>query len=734
MSHTPARSSERSDRTWALAVLAGVVSLGAVLRAWGLHAGLPDFFEEALPLRWALQMRDGAGLEALRPTHFNYPSLGLYLHEAAQAAADFAGRARGAWASAADYRVLFELDPTPHVVAARLVSWLAGVATVAGLTRVAARLHPNAALTTGLLAAFCVPLVTASRQIYVDVWMVALAVWALERWLAWAQGDVRAWVWAAVLSGLATGAKYPAAALLLPAAWLIWSVEGAAGASRLVQSAGIALGVFAATTPYALIEPQRFLTDLRMESEHARGGHLGSVGRAAGLYHARGLVDGLGWPALLAALAAPVAAWRRGAARDVTAVLLALLGFALPIAFAHIEADRYLLPVIAFALPLAGWTTAVLAGRNGAWAGTLTLVLLAGAIGRPARLAPAEDDTRAQARRWCEAHLPRDRIVITEAYGAPLFFEGQRDVLRRSPAFAKASPAVRRRVDERPAWIVVPLPLEVSGRIDVRGADGESAITAWDDITQLSNAYYDPRLVTGAGYVITSSAVRDRFAADPARYPAPLRLYALLERHAKRVAHFAGASGPAIDVWQLAPGDTAYGHPATLEPWWWTGTVAPAFRREADARMQPPVPDPGSSAALPDGSPRPWVRALAPVFNGRVRTLLEALAVEHGTLNQPELAFAYTLPALWMAPGDLEMAAIAAHAAREAGLADDGRQILERAVDESARPPDAKLTLEYAACLAVLGQRERAEALIAPLGPGARIALAEIVARAGKAR
>ncbi len=338
-----------------------------------------------------------------------------------------------------------------------------------------------------------------------------------------------------------------------------------------------------------------------------------------------------------------------------------------------------------------------------------------------------------QARRWCEAHLPHGEIVITEAYGAPLFFEGQRDVLRRSPAYAKASAGVRRRVDERPAWIVVPLPLEVSGRIDVRGTQGESAITAWDDITRLSNAYYDPRLVAGAGWVITSSAVRDRFAADPARYPAPNALYARLERYATRAARFAGASGPTVDVWRLAPGETAFGHPATLEPWWWTDTVSPAFRREADARMQPPVPDPGSGAAMPDGSPRPWVRALAPVFEGRVRTLLEALAVEHGTVGHPERAFAYTLPALWMNPADLEMATIGAHAAREAGLADDGRRILERAVAESSRPPDAKVTVEYAACLAVLGQRARAEALVAPLGPAARIAMEEMVARAEKA-
>lgn len=716
-----------------VAALAFIVGAAVFVRAVHLRDGLPDLLEEALPLRWALDMLDQ---RTLRPAHFNYPSLGLYLHMAAQLIADLVGRARGLWENAADYRVLFHLDPTAHVIAARTVSLLAGVATAIAALRIADRLAPGGGTFAALMVALSGALLHASVEIYVDPIMTAFVAWSFERWLAWDERDDHTWIAAAALTGLAVSAKYPALVMLVPIAWLVFSRRRPRGMETLLMACGVAFVAFVLTTPYALLEPRQLLADLTYERQHAEGGHLGSVGRTAAAWVLRTSFQSLGWTAMAVALLAPIAAWAHPARRGVLAAVLAMLAFALPVAFSRIEAERYLQPVVFFALIAATWVVRWAELRwPRRWPPLVANLLVFGGV----VMAPNqrfESDSRVDARRWCEQHVPRSALVIAENYGPALATENMRDVVRREPAFAKASPAVRRRVEERPTWPVVVMPLEVAGRLDVKGEDGESPIAAWDDLTRLTNAYYEPRLWASADWVITSSAVRSRLMADTVRYATAAKLYRLLDQHAWVEKRFRShGADPEIVVYRITDDVRgAFGDPSTLEPWWWTDTVTPAFRREADARMQPPVPDPGAGAALLDDSPRPWVRAIAPVFHGRVRPVLMALAVELGTLGRPESALAYTLPALWIAPGDREMAAIGAHAAREAGLAGVGRDLIERAVAEGGDPPDAKLTLEYAACLGALGQRERAEALVASLGPQGRAALDEMVRRSGAAK
>src|SRR5205814_6939273 len=76
----------------------GLVFAALLLRLWHVRHGLPDFMEDAEPLRLALGLRDAAtGVIDWNPHQFQHPSLPVYLHFFVQQAVFVAGRWIGAW-------------------------------------------------------------------------------------------------------------------------------------------------------------------------------------------------------------------------------------------------------------------------------------------------------------------------------------------------------------------------------------------------------------------------------------------------------------------------------------------------------------------------------------------------------------------------------------------------------------------------------------------------------------
>jgi len=212
-------------------LLAAVAATAVLLRAWRIGAGLPDFLEEAFPLRLALGMKDAAtGRVDWNPHFFNYPSLSIYLHFAVQQAVFAMGLVTGAWKSWADYLVLFQIDPTPMVLAARSVGVACDALTIVAAGMLAERLHRGAGFIAALLCALAPILIETSRSVFCDTLMAALALWALERTLAYLRdGNARTLHVAALLVGLAAGAKYPAAALGAALAVALVMREGRSG-------------------------------------------------------------------------------------------------------------------------------------------------------------------------------------------------------------------------------------------------------------------------------------------------------------------------------------------------------------------------------------------------------------------------------------------------------------------------------------------------------------------------
>jgi hypothetical protein len=100
-----------------------VLAVALVLRLWHIRHGLPDFLDEAIPLRRALGMSDAVtGDITWNPHFFHYPSLTLYLHLFVQRAVMQAGLLFGAFRNVADYTLRIWADPSMLAIPGRLLS------------------------------------------------------------------------------------------------------------------------------------------------------------------------------------------------------------------------------------------------------------------------------------------------------------------------------------------------------------------------------------------------------------------------------------------------------------------------------------------------------------------------------------------------------------------------------------------------------------------------------------
>jgi len=293
--------------TW---IAVALVALAVLLRAWHVGWGLPDFTEEAIPLDLSFAMRSVAtGALDLNPHAFSYPTLGIYLHLFVQQCVFWIGRLTGTWSNAADYQLAFYLDPSPMVLAARGVGIACDALAVLAAWRLGRRFSRPTGLAAALLVALSASMIVTARSVYVDSIMTCLSLWALERMLAWhASGGRGRLVAAAALVGLAAGAKYPAAVLMLPLALLALVGEGRRGVRSIAIAAGLAAVTFLVTTPYAVLDATAFLRDFSFEGHHAAAGHLGSEGHRSFAFHMENLARDLGWPALIALVVSPIVA------------------------------------------------------------------------------------------------------------------------------------------------------------------------------------------------------------------------------------------------------------------------------------------------------------------------------------------------------------------------------------------------------------------------------------------
>ena len=193
--------------------------------------------------------------------------------------------------------------------------------------------------------------------------------------------------------------------------------------------------VFFLTNPYALVEPLRFLGQVRGEVVHVRAGHVFAMGDG----NARWLTALVGrdLAGVLLALGAVVGAvvWWRERQQRVTAVLLTgwAVGYLLYLVLAvGYGAARYALPLLpVLCLTAAAGMPALVRGRTGRsrwWRALMVLVVVAVSLAErlPAAVAVVQQrqqlvrqlaaDPRVEAGRWLGATAPASALVLRDAY------------------------------------------------------------------------------------------------------------------------------------------------------------------------------------------------------------------------------------------------------------------------------------------------------------------------------
>ena len=425
-----------SSRTSAaLAALLAIVTLALGLRLAGITYGLPDIYneDEIAIMDRALAFGNGD----LNPHNFLYPTFFFYVLFAWEGALFVAGRMAGLYHSLGDFQREFFVDPSRLYLAGRVLSAMCGAVTVAATHQLGTRLFDRqTGLGAALLLAVAPFAVRDAHYVKHDVpvtLLIVLTLCAVARLLVDDEARDRpgAWIRAGALAGLATSTHYYAIFVTLPIA-VVASVsrplEAGRSVRRLVSAAVAAIAVFAATSPFVLLEPGTALRDIvanrRLVVDSAVGG-----GAFASLPRYLGMLanDAMGWPSIAAgssgAVLALVVDWRRAAV---------LLAFALPFLLFisnTMAATRYLnplLPVIAVLAALA-LTRAVdaLGGTRRLNPSAAVVVLLLTAV--PGFLASLRgvrffrmDDTRTLARAFIEAEIPAESSILIEPYSVPL--------------------------------------------------------------------------------------------------------------------------------------------------------------------------------------------------------------------------------------------------------------------------------------------------------------------------
>lgn len=722
-----------------------VIAFALGLRLWRIGSGLPEFLDEALPFRHALGMwNEVTGAIDWNPRFFVYPSLSIYLFLFLQRAHLALGLALGWFQSPADYVIGMQVDPTAMVLPARLLCVAMDLVTVFLVWRIGERLRPGAGVVAGAMVAAAPVLIGMTRTIYTDTLLATLAVAAIERTIAWQQkgGAVRLGS-AVVLIGLAAGAKYPGAALLLPLAWAIVTREPRGRAAWMIPAcAAGAAAAFLVTTPYILVDRAVAARDLAVVRHLSAEGHFGNFDRTGFLFQARELVGQIGWPAaallvvsltwvvtlVLAPRGGPGEPSREEARRDPRHVLwLAFAVLAVPVALARVETARYLAPLIPFAALLSadaglGLAARIPRGRRLALAATAVLMIAPALWAGLLTATTRSDVTRADARRWMETQLTTDDVILQEMYAAPVLDRVRRFEIMQSESYRAARPELRQAFERKPWRSEVTMPLMVMGHVTqpVQTSDGRQVeLPVVREAADLNQAVYEPRLLAGVDVVATSSIVRSRFEADPVRYAVPLRFYALLDSTAEVAARFVPYGehgGPEIVVYRLTPRtDAAVAALGPLPPLWWTASISPDYPAAWERAVIGGVRhDVVQRLFGEDGEPMPWVTSLRPLFEARFARFAQTLAIETGRHGAHDASRRLADAVITMCPEDVGACLTFTTAAKRLQEWTEARRQIERtqkALDRHSLVTPGILVLEYADVLAKLGRRNRAAEL-----------------------
>lgn len=341
-----------------------VLFAALAVRLWGIGFGIP--YVNARPDETQIAGPAVGFLTGdLRPPLLEWPTLFPYTVAATYVAYYAATRPFASYTTLAEFSESRRVNIWPFIYITRILAVIMGVLTVWGIYDTTRRVFDaTVALAAAGFLALSFLHVRDSHFGVTDIPMTALVVLAVDAIVRWRQnGGIGRAALAGLLAGLATSTKYNGAGVVVPfavaAVLRLYEERAQPGAMvRLASTSAVFAGAMAfalfATSPYILIDWERFVRSVSATQAMISAGHGMVIGRGWWYYAQVVLPAGVGWPILLAGVLGIGTAL-------VTRFRDAATLFAFPIAY-YIVAGRgygvfarYILPVIPFLCAGAAW-------------------------------------------------------------------------------------------------------------------------------------------------------------------------------------------------------------------------------------------------------------------------------------------------------------------------------------------------------------------------------------------
>ncbi len=502
-----------------------------LLRIWNVNWGLPQLYEEAIPLRFGMKLWN-PGSDTIDFHFFVYPSFTYLLQFILQGLHFLTGYIFGTYSNIDAFLKVYASNPTIFAIIARLTSAVFDVGTIAVAY---AFLDQFADRRTALVGAFMmsinVLLISEAHLINVDTPLTFFCVLSLYCLFRIYTTPTRKWyILSGIAVGLAAATKYHGGILIgaLVVVHLLRS-ESFSGAIRSLKDRNLFYAaassglVFILFNPLLLFHLDDFILKLQMTEVHMEAGHLGldSDTSTIGFYLLQSLPINLGVLLTVVSFMSFMYLLISRVRKNLVLLVIPIL-FIVLLGSWKMRADRYILPVIPFLVMSAAigsvmvWDLILHYGRTTKLSGLLeankktvgvvaTLVLAIPMLGNIVKYnnTISLPDTRTIASEWIQHNMPRYSAVATGPFGVEL---------------------------SNSAFLIMPIQFSAIG-------------------SERMAPFYDTRWYEDLDLLVASDFDYGRYKEDPVRYQDLLKFYDTLRTSWKLVHEIASnenQTGPTL--------------------------------------------------------------------------------------------------------------------------------------------------------------------------------------------